>query len=189
MRKLLLLVGQRAPSVALGWEQTVLSQREGQRETMMDSCLLPHTLQGQEGTKLSTFLLSCLPQEPDQLRRRGLEGFTEDHCQCIAQMAFLTPYLIVGCWGRNRQQPYPTAPEAKILMEASSSGLPRESHSHPNLPLCSSPFLQELAEQMGFVPWLASIPVLALEPARQQKGSGEPLSSSSHAGSNSAGRT
>lgn len=34
---------------------------------MMDSCLLPLTLQGQEGTKLSTFLLSCLPQEPDQL--------------------------------------------------------------------------------------------------------------------------
>lgn len=90
-------------------------------------------------------------------------------------MAFLAPYIIVGCWGRNQQQPYPTAPEAKILMEASSSGLSRESHSHPNLPLCSSPLLQELAEQMGFVPWLASIPVLALEPARQQKGSGEPL--------------
>lgn len=135
MRKLLLLVGQRAPSVALGWEQTVLSQREGQRETMMDSCLLPHTLQGQEGTKLSTFLLSCLPQEPDQLRRRGLEGFTEDHCQCIAQMAFLTPYLIVGCWGRNRQQPYPTAPEAKILMEASSSGLPRVTFPPQSAPL------------------------------------------------------
>lgn len=28
---------------------------------------------------------------------------------------------------------------------------------------------------MGFVPWLASTPVLALEPAQQQKGSGEPL--------------
>lgn len=35
---------------------------------MMDLCLLPLTLQGQEGTKLSTFLLSCLPQEPDQLK-------------------------------------------------------------------------------------------------------------------------
>lgn len=90
-------------------------------------------------------------------------------------MAFLTPYIIMGCWGSDQQRPYPTAPETKIPMEASSPGLLRESHSHPNLPLCSSPFLQELAEQMGFVPWLASIPVLALEPARQQKGSGEPL--------------
>lgn len=66
VRKLLLLMRQRAPSVPLGWEQTVLPQREGQRETMLDSCLLPLTLHGQEGTKLSTFLLSCLPQEPDQ---------------------------------------------------------------------------------------------------------------------------
>lgn len=103
-------------------------------------------------------------------RRRGLEGFIWDHCQCTAHMAFLTPYIILGCWGRNQQQPYPTAPETKIPTEASSSGLLRESHSHPNLPLCSSPSLQELAEQMGLVPWLAS-----LEPARQQKGSGEPL--------------
>lgn len=36
------------------------------KETMLGSCLLPLTPQGQEGTKLSTFLLSCLPQEPDQ---------------------------------------------------------------------------------------------------------------------------
>lgn len=85
-------------------------------------------------------------------------------------MAFLTLCIIMGCWGRNQQQPYPTAPEAKIPMEASSSS----PNSHLNLPLCSSPFLQELAEQMGFVPWLVSIPVFALEPARQQKGSGEP---------------
>lgn len=33
---------------------------------MLHSCLLPLTLQGQEGTKLSTFLLSCLLQEPEQ---------------------------------------------------------------------------------------------------------------------------
>ena len=72
------------------------------------------------------------------------------------------------CWGRNHQS-IPTAPEAKILMEASSSGLPRGSHSHPKLSHCSSPFLNELAEQMGFVPWLTSIPVFALEPVRQQQ--------------------
>lgn len=69
--ELLLLMGQRAPSVPLGWEQTGLSQREGPRETMLDSHLLPLTLQGQEGTKLSTFLLSCLPQEPDQHEGEG----------------------------------------------------------------------------------------------------------------------
>lgn len=65
--------------------------------------------------------------------------------------------------------PYPTAPEAKILMEAFSSGLPRGACSHPKLSICSSPFLNELVEQMGFVPWLTSIPVFALEPVRQQK--------------------
>lgn len=76
-------------------------------------------------------------------------------------------------WGRNQQRghPYPTAPEGKICMEACSSGLPRGSCSHPNPSLCSSPFLNEMAKQTGFVPWLISIPVLALEPVRQQKGS------------------
>lgn len=138
-RKLLLLVGQRASSVPLGWEQTVLSQRKGQRETMLHSCLLPLTLQGQEGTKLSTFLLSCLLQEPEQ--HGGEDQDTEDQCQRTAHMAFLSPYIIMGCWGRNQQQPYPTAPEAKIPMEASSYLVlaSLESHSHPNLPLCSSP--------------------------------------------------
>lgn len=69
----------------------------------------------------------------------------------------------------TRVHPYPTAPEAKILMEASSSCLPRGSRSHPKLSLCSSPFLNELAEQMEFVPWLTSISDCALEPVRQQK--------------------
>lgn len=65
--------------------------------------------------------------------------------------------------------PYPTAPEAKILMETSSSGLLRGSHSLPKLSLCSSPFVNELVELMGFVPWLTYTPVFALEPVRQQK--------------------
>lgn len=89
-------------------------------------------------------------------------------------MASLTPYIIMAWRGRNQQQPYPTAPEAKIPMQAFSYGLLREPHSHPNLPLCSSSFPQELAEQMGFGHWLASIALLALELARQEKGSGEP---------------
>lgn len=36
VRQLLLLWGQRALSSPLGWEQTVLSQKEGQKETMLD---------------------------------------------------------------------------------------------------------------------------------------------------------
>lgn len=189
-RKLLLLVGQRAPSVPLGWEQTVLPQRKGQTETRLHSCLLPLTLQGQEGTKLSTF---CCPVFPRSLttRRRGL-GFTEDQCQCTAHMAFLTPYITMGCWGRNQQQPYPTAPEAKISMEASTYLILAFLESHIPTPMCPSAAAhsdRSWQDRWGLC--LGCLPPQSLPCS--QLGSRRALlslsSSSSHAGSNSAGRT
>lgn len=69
------------------------------------------------------------------------------------------------CWGRNQQQSVPTL----LLQKPKSSWKHLALASllfHPKLSLCSSPFLNELVEQMGFVPWLTSIPVFALEPVR-----------------------
>lgn len=49
VRQLLLPLGQRALSSALGWEQTVLSQREGQKETVLDHASWLSPYKGRRG--------------------------------------------------------------------------------------------------------------------------------------------
>lgn len=136
------------------------------------------------GHKTEHLLLSCLPQELDQ--HRGL-GFIEDQCQCTAHIAFLTPYIIMGCWGRNQQQPYPTAPGAKIPTEASSY-LSWSFQRVTFPPQCAH------SDRIWQGRWGLCLGCLPSQPLPcSQLGSRRALlslsSSSSHAGSNSAGRT
>jgi len=49
VRQLLLRLGQRARSSPLGWEQTVLSRREGQKETMLDHASWLSPYKGRRG--------------------------------------------------------------------------------------------------------------------------------------------
>lgn len=120
-RKLLLLMGQRASSVPSAWGQT---KERPKRDHA--GFLHPTRAGGHKTEHLSAVLFSpgAWPA-----RRRGL-GFTEDHCQCIAHTAFLSPYIIRGCWGSNQPRPYATAPKSPrkhLVLASLESHIPTQS--------------------------------------------------------------
>lgn len=154
---------------------------------MMDSCLLPLTLQGQEGTKLSTFLLSCLPQEPDQLEGEDKKDLLR--ITASAQHKWHSSPLTSSWDAEAGTNNSPTL----LLQKPKSSWkhlVLASLESHTPTPICPSAAAHSYRNWrsrwglcLGWLPF-QSLPWI-------QHGSRRALVnlSSSHAGSNSAGRT
>lgn len=70
VRQLLLLLSQTALSSPLVWEQAVLSQREGQKETMLDHASWLSPCKGRRGQNRAPFCCPVFPRSLTSTKER-----------------------------------------------------------------------------------------------------------------------